>query len=43
VLHSAAATAHGRVVVLLEGGYAPPRVGAGVVATMRALAGLDYP
>jgi acetoin utilization deacetylase AcuC-like enzyme len=29
------------VVALLEGGYAPPRVGAGVVATMRALAGLE--
>jgi acetoin utilization deacetylase AcuC-like enzyme len=30
----------GRLVVLLEGGYAPPRLGAGVVAVMRALAGL---
>jgi acetoin utilization deacetylase AcuC-like enzyme len=28
------------VVAALEGGYAPPRVGAGVVATLRALAGV---
>jgi acetoin utilization deacetylase AcuC-like enzyme len=28
------------VVTVLEGGYAPPRLGAGVVATMRALAGI---
>jgi acetoin utilization deacetylase AcuC-like enzyme len=29
-------------VAVLEGGYAPPRVGEGVVATMRALAGIPY-
>ena len=33
-------TAGGRMVVALEGGYAPPRVGAGVVAVLRALCGL---
>jgi len=42
VLRHARETAQGRVVALLEGGYVPPRVGNGVVATMRALAGLDY-
>jgi acetoin utilization deacetylase AcuC-like enzyme len=42
VMQHAAATADGRVVVVLEGGYAPPRVGEGVRATMRALAGLDW-
>jgi acetoin utilization deacetylase AcuC-like enzyme len=41
VMVLAEAEAAGRVVVLLEGGYAPTRVGAGVVATMRALAGLS--
>ncbi|HSJ25411.1 MAG TPA: histone deacetylase [Longimicrobiales bacterium] len=30
------------VVAVLEGGYAPPRTGAGVVATMRALAGIAW-
>jgi acetoin utilization deacetylase AcuC-like enzyme len=40
IMQLAADTAHGRVIVLLEGGYAPARVGAGVVATLRALAGL---
>jgi acetoin utilization deacetylase AcuC-like enzyme len=30
------------VVAVLEGGYAPPRVGAGVVATMRGLAGIAW-
>jgi acetoin utilization deacetylase AcuC-like enzyme len=35
-------TAAGRVVAVLEGGYVPRRVGAGVVATLRALAGIDY-
>ena len=34
------ATADGRMVVALEGGYAPPRVGQGVVAVLRALCGL---
>jgi len=33
----------GRVVALLEGGYAPPRLGAGAVAVVRGLAGLDAP
>ncbi|MGQ0562734.1 MAG: histone deacetylase family protein [Gemmatimonadota bacterium] len=31
---------HGRIVHTLEGGYNPPRVGAGVVDVVRALAGL---
>ncbi|HSJ25603.1 MAG TPA: histone deacetylase [Longimicrobiales bacterium] len=31
------------VVAVLEGGYAPARTGAGVVATVRALAGISYP
>jgi acetoin utilization deacetylase AcuC-like enzyme len=35
-----AAAAGAPVVLALEGGYAPPRVGAAVVATMRALAGV---
>lgn len=34
------ATAEGRVVAVLEGGYAPERVGAGTVDVIRALAGL---
>src|SRR5688572_624553 len=42
ILQHAAATADGRVVAALEGGYVPRRVGAGVVATLRALAGIDY-
>jgi acetoin utilization deacetylase AcuC-like enzyme len=33
----------GRTVVVLEGGYVPERVGAGTVAVLRALAGLDAP
>ena len=33
----------GRVVALLEGGYDPDRLGAGAVAVIRALAGLDAP
>lgn len=33
----------GRVLVVLEGGYVPDRVGAGTVAVLRALAGLDGP
>ncbi len=36
-------SAGGRVVALLEGGYVPERVGAGSVAVLRALAGLDVP
>ena len=34
------ATAEGRVIAVLEGGYAPDRVGAGTVDVIRALAGL---
>jgi acetoin utilization deacetylase AcuC-like enzyme len=34
---------HGRMVALLEGGYAPPRLGAGAVAVIRGLAELDVP
>ena len=41
VMGLAGETAAGRVVVLLEGGYVPARAGAGVVATLRALAGLE--
>jgi acetoin utilization deacetylase AcuC-like enzyme len=40
VMEAAGKTAGGRVVVALEGGYAPARTGAGVVSTLRALAGL---
>lgn len=36
-------TARGRVVSVLEGGYVPERVGAGAVAVIRALAGLEPP
>jgi acetoin utilization deacetylase AcuC-like enzyme len=35
--------AAGRVVAILEGGYVPERVGAGTVAVLRALAGLEAP
>jgi acetoin utilization deacetylase AcuC-like enzyme len=35
--------ASGRVVSLLEGGYDPPRIGAGAVAVIRGLAGLEAP
>lgn len=34
-------TAEGRIIVLLEGGYDPARVGDGAVAVLRALAGLE--
>jgi acetoin utilization deacetylase AcuC-like enzyme len=40
VLALARETAQGRVALVLEGGYAPKRVGAGVVDTFRALCGL---
>jgi len=40
VLALAEDTAQGRVVVLLEGGYVPERVGTGSVSVIRALAGL---
>ena len=36
-------TAGGRIVVLLEGGYVPDRVGSGTVSVVRALVGLDAP
>ena len=39
----AAAGCDGRVVALLEGGYDPKRLGEGVVAVIRALAGLEAP
>ncbi|HUF51453.1 MAG TPA: histone deacetylase [Longimicrobiales bacterium] len=42
VVERAQETAAGRVVAALEGGYVPQRVGAGVVATLRALAGIAY-
>jgi len=35
--------AGGRVITVLEGGYAPERVGAGTVAVLRALTGLERP
>jgi acetoin utilization deacetylase AcuC-like enzyme len=41
VMERARVTSAGRVAVMLEGGYAPARAGAGVVATLRALAGLE--
>lgn len=40
LLERARRVCDGRVAVLLEGGYAPKRVGAGVVQVVRALAGL---
>ena len=40
VMEAAAASAGGRVVALLEGGYVPARVGQGVVRVVRAFAGL---
>ncbi len=43
VLDLAATTADGRVAAVLEGGYAPARAGAGVVAVLRAMAGLASP
>jgi acetoin utilization deacetylase AcuC-like enzyme len=43
LLDRAAATAGGRVVAVLEGGYAPNRLGKGVVATIHALCGLEPP
>lgn len=39
----AADSCDGRVVAVLEGGYAPGRTGDGVVATLHALAGLPMP
>ena len=43
VMYAADLTCVGRVVALLEGGYDPRRTGLGVVAVVRALAGLGYP
>ena len=43
VMDVAAGGCNGRVVTLLEGGYHPNRLGEGVVAVIRALAGLDAP
>lgn len=43
VMALAQKTAGGRLVVVLEGGYVPDRLGAGVVSVLRALAGLDDP
>ncbi len=43
ILEWADEEARGRVVVALEGGYVPDRVGAGTVAVLRALAGLALP
>lgn len=40
ILDATAPSAQGRTVALLEGGYAPERVGLGVVDVMRAFAGL---
>ena len=41
VMELAQGSAAGRIAALLEGGYVPKRAGAGVVATLRALAGLE--
>ncbi|MGW8266531.1 MAG: histone deacetylase family protein [Longimicrobiales bacterium] len=43
VLAFAESSARERVVVVLEGGYDPDRVGAGAVAVLRALSGLNPP
>ena len=43
IVDVAAAGCDGRVVVLLEGGYDPARLGQGTVAVIRALADLDAP
>jgi acetoin utilization deacetylase AcuC-like enzyme len=43
VMALAEGSAGGRVVVALEGGYVPDRVGAGTVSVVRALAGLEMP
>ena len=43
VMALAEENAGGRLVVLLEGGYVPERVGAGTVSVLRALAGLEMP
>lgn len=43
IVDVAAAGCEGKVVTLLEGGYDPSRLGQGVVAVIRALAGLGAP
>ncbi len=43
IVEDAAGGCGGRVVVVLEGGYVPARLGAGSVAVIRALAGLEAP
>jgi acetoin utilization deacetylase AcuC-like enzyme len=43
VMRLAEEPAGGRVIVLLEGGYVPERVGTGAVAVLRGLAGLEKP
>jgi acetoin utilization deacetylase AcuC-like enzyme len=43
VMALAEGNAAGRVVVALEGGYVPDRVGSGTVSVVRALAGLEMP
>ncbi len=43
VLDHAAGKAGGRVVAVLEGGYAPARVGQGVVGVLAALTGVTWP
>jgi acetoin utilization deacetylase AcuC-like enzyme len=43
ILEVTRGSAEGRLVVLLEGGYVPERVGEGTVAVVRALTGLDPP
>lgn len=41
IVEEGASSCGGRVVTLLEGGYAPQRLGEGAVAVIRALAGLE--
>lgn len=43
VMEVAKEACDGRLVAVLEGGYAPKRLGEGTVAVIRALAGLDAP
>jgi acetoin utilization deacetylase AcuC-like enzyme len=43
VMELAGGSARDRVIVVLEGGYVPERVGAGAVAVLRGLAGLERP
>ena len=43
IIEDVAVECDGKVVALLEGGYNPPRLGQGVVAVIRGLAGLEQP